>query len=143
MKTKEQIQKYNKEYSARPEVIAWAAVRNARPERRAVRKSYKQTDAAKKANYKYRTKPEVKERVRRRRLELRYGITHDEYQALVIKQGERCAICTQQKSLHVDHDHISGKVRGLLCGSCNRALGLFYDQVPLMEKAISYLKKDV
>ena len=141
MKTKEQIHKYNKEYSSRPKVIAWAKVRNARPERRAVRKAYKQTPAAKRANYKYRTKPEVKDRVKKRRLELRYGITHEKFLELKELQQNMCAICRKKTELHIDHCHETGKVRGLLCGPCNRALGLLKDNIDFLLKAIEYLKK--
>jgi hypothetical protein len=54
-----------------------------------------------------------------------YGITRNEYEALRLKQDNRCAICKRpfEKLPHVDHDHKTGKVRGLLCGDCNRGLG--------------------
>lgn len=144
MKTKEQIREYNKAYSKRPEVKEWARVRNARPGRKVVRKLYKQTVAAKRANYKYRTKPEVKEKVKRRRLELRYGITYEQFIAIYEFQCGMCAICSKLvKDLHVDHDHKNGKVRGLLCGSCNRGLGMFADSPNLMREAINYLNKHV
>src|SRR3990167_7481413 len=82
MKTKETIRAYNKEYSARPKVIELAKIRNAKPERKIVRKAYKQTEAAKRANSKYRNKPEVLERVQRRRLEILYGISYEEHEML-------------------------------------------------------------
>lgn len=76
----------------------------------------------------------------------RYGITYDDYQVLLNKQNWVCAICggkTQQKngliSLNVDHDHVTGKVRGLLCFNCNTSLGKFKDDVNLLKKAINYL----
>src|SRR3990167_4172127 len=78
------------------EAIGWAKVRNARPERRAVRNVYKQTLASKRANYKYRTKPEVKDRVKKRRLELRYGITHEKFLELKELQQNMCAICRKK-----------------------------------------------
>src|SRR5690606_12248028 len=57
-----------------------------------------------------------------------YGITPADYDALLERQGGRCAVCLSFPSggerLQVDHHHGSGKVRGLLCGACNRALGL-------------------
>ena len=54
-----------------------------------------------------------------------YGITHEQYESMVIKQEGCCLICrAATNSLHVDHDHASGKVRGLLCNNCNRFLAL-------------------
>jgi hypothetical protein len=145
MKTKEQVQKYNKEYSSRPEVIAWAKIRNARPERKETRKKYKQTEASKKANIKYRNKPETKERVKNRYMINRYGINLDRYNELLLEQGGVCAVCHIDKAerLHVDHDHNTGVVRGLLCGSCNRAIGLMKDDTDILNSAIEYLKNEI
>ena len=144
MKTKEQIQKYNKEYSARPAVIAWAKVRNAKPERRAVRKTYKKTKAGKTAERNYRVRNWDKNAPKReQKLLARYGLTTDGYNALLKTQNGVCAICfgTQKGRLHVDHCHTTKVVRGLLCGSCNRALGLMKDNIAFLSKAIEYLSK--
>lgn len=67
------------------------------------------------------------ERVRNNRLKSRYGISLQEYLTLKVKQNYSCAIClrhesTFQKQLAVDHDHKTGKVRGLLCRYCNQYL---------------------
>jgi hypothetical protein len=79
----------------------------------------------------------------------RYGITLAGYNALLEKQGGVCAICHQpQRETHkngkaymlaVDHDHSTGKVRGLLCNKCNQALGALSDSVTLLQRAIDYL----
>lgn len=74
-----------------------------------------------------------------------YGITEEEYYIIFNNQNGCCKICkTHQNklksSLHIDHNHNTGKVRGLLCGKCNQGLGFFYDNIDLMEKAIEYLK---
>lgn len=74
-----------------------------------------------------------------------YGITDPEYQALLIKQNELCAICggppiRAGHSLSVDHCHTTGKIRGLLCSNCNTGLGLFKDSPELLEKALLYLR---
>ena len=54
----------------------------------------------------------------------------------------KCLICRKEyKSLSVDHDHKTGKVRGLLCGNCNRALGLLYDNIKVSVNVTKYLKK--
>lgn len=72
----------------------------------------------------------------------RYGITIEEYNAILIKQNGKCAICgngSTEKDLSVDHDHITGHIRGLLCNSCNMAIGLFDENITLLRKAIDYL----
>lgn len=79
-------------------------------------------------------------------LKTKYGITVEQYEALLEKQGHKCAICGKPhsvvpyKRLNVDHDHKTGKVRGMLCHDCNLAIGFFLDDVSLLEAAIRYLQ---
>jgi len=72
-----------------------------------------------------------------------YGITFENYLQMFVDQGEVCAICKEscqtKKSLSVDHDHESGKVRGLLCNRCNRALGMFRDNPTILNRAAEYI----
>lgn len=78
-----------------------------------------------------------------------YGITLADYDVMLIKQGGLCKICkrsdpcTPKKVLSgvfaVDHDHNTGKVRGLLCFPCNAGLGKFQDKVEILQYAIDYL----
>lgn len=74
-----------------------------------------------------------------------YGITILEYNTLLLKQGGVCAICGTDKSgkrlFHVDHNHETNKVRGLLCHSCNTGIGLLKDSPLLLAKALLYLAK--
>lgn len=75
-----------------------------------------------------------------------YGITLEQYHQMLADQNYRCAICGQEdevegRKLAIDHCHTTGKVRGLLCGKCNRGLGLFYDNSKLLQNAISYLAR--
>lgn len=85
--------------------------------------------------------------VRQRRRTLRkYGIDEAQYRALAEAQGHKCAICRQPPKprrgvvrLHVDHDHATGAVRGLLCYACNWALGKFGDDPALLRRAADYL----
>lgn len=76
----------------------------------------------------------------------KYGITWDEYLKMRENQGGKCAICGAEigdvlgNRLYVDHDHDTGKVRGLLCADCNFGLGKFRNDVVLMRKAIAYLE---
>lgn len=85
-------------------------------------------------------------RVRRTSLKAFYGITIDDYARMFAAQKGRCAICGTtdpgqgKKHLCVDHCHKTKVVRGLLCHTCNRALGLLSDSVKVLEKATKYLK---
>lgn len=81
----------------------------------------------------------------RRAREREYGLTHDEYLALLEAQGGACAICGdngQQRALAVDHDHVTSAIRGLLCDRCNPMLGYARDSIAILEAAIEYLKKN-
>lgn len=72
-----------------------------------------------------------------------YGITLADYDHLLDMQGGVCAICAgppqQAGNYHVDHDHDSGFVRGLLCMSCNRGIGYLRDDPALIQRALEYL----
>lgn len=75
-------------------------------------------------------------------MQRRYGITLETFRELAEKQNGRCAICgnpPRGKRLCIDHDHDSGRVRGLLCHRCNRAIGFFGDSPELLAKALAYL----
>lgn len=84
---------------------------------------------------------------RQGRLKAMYGMTHEEYLVLFEKQQYSCAICKckepggRWKHFHVDHDHKTGIVRGLLCTNCNRAIGYMNDDVWRLEQSIRYLSK--
>lgn len=83
------------------------------------------------------------------RLKINYGISHERFEEMLEEQNGCCAICGKNLLLGrykadiacVDHNHSSGKVRGLLCNSCNRGLGYFFDNPEFLEKAIIYLEK--
>lgn len=93
------------------------------------------------------------DRNRRDHLKSKYGITPEEYEALVEKQKGLCAICNEsglsrsgggraKKSspLFVDHDHVTEEVRGLLCHKCNVAIGLMLDDPQRLERAAAYIR---
>lgn len=69
------------------------------------------------------------------------GFTETQLQLILKSQNGCCAICDKATDLHADHNHETNKPRGLLCGECNRGLGLFYDKVEWLQKAIDYLRK--
>ena len=78
---------------------------------------------------------------RNRRLENLYGITAEQYRNMYNQQDGRCAICGKKEDkLHVDHSHENGNVRGLLCGNCNRGIGIMQDDISVLSSAIKYLK---
>lgn len=88
--------------------------------------------------------PENLERRKFRRLYAEYGLTKTGYEDLLKAQAGGCAICGRKDSakgrkLAVDHDHITGKVRGLLCANHNIGLGKFGDSEQLLTRAILYL----
>jgi hypothetical protein len=74
-----------------------------------------------------------------------HGISAEDYARMLSQQGGGCAICgapqksTTKRRLHVDHDHVTGKVRGLLCSRCNVALGYFGDDPNRLLSASAYL----
>lgn len=74
-----------------------------------------------------------------------YGITPEQHKALFAEQHGLCAICSSdihgKRRAHLDHDHCTGRIRGLLCGKCNRALGYFDDDARRLESAITYLRR--
>lgn len=86
--------------------------------------------------------------IRRTNLKRRYGITPEEYAAMLAKQKGVCCVCryapsSVDKALVVDHSHKTKRVRGLLCHWCNTGLGLFKDSPKLLRLAALYLTKSI
>ena len=85
-------------------------------------------------------------------LRRRYGISVEKYNKMKEKQNNLCAICGNPESrkskyggtcrLHIDHDHATGIVRGLLCNKCNNALGLTCENINILQNMIKYLKNN-
>jgi len=96
---------------------------------------------------------ECAQRSRRRRFRNNYGIDLEPYEAMLQAQGGVCAICKKPEKIEhlkgkgvlrrlaVDHDHATGRVRALLCGRCNRLIGLAGEDVSLLQAAIAYLEQ--
>lgn len=82
--------------------------------------------------------------IRNRQLQKRYGITLSDYDTLLRRQRHLCAICRRRSvtSLGVDHDHRTGRIRGLLCGQCNQALGLLSDDFRTVARAFRYMRAE-
>ena len=73
-----------------------------------------------------------------------YGIDVEDYERMLFEQDGVCYICKEapsKRALDIDHDHKTGKVRGLLCSNHNRALGLLGDDIILLLRATEYLVK--
>lgn len=97
--------------------------------------------------------PAARKQIRRRNmLKTKFDLTIEKYGEMLAAQGDSCAICRsvitckdktgkRVRALDVDHDHKTGKVRGLLCSKCNLFLGLANDGTRLLASAIRYLKK--
>jgi hypothetical protein len=80
----------------------------------------------------------------------RYGITGADYAAMVVAQDNKCIICGDpsptggklaMSRLHIDHDHVTKKVRALLCNHCNRGVGCFRDDPALLRAAAAYIDR--
>lgn len=89
-----------------------------------------------------------KEVTRRSLLKQEYGLTLEKYGEMFVQQNGCCAICTThqlelKKMLCVDHNHKTGKIRGLLCDNCNRALGALKDKASFCIRAAEYLSSNV
>ena len=69
-----------------------------------------------------------------------YVVTQKEYETKVLDQAGRCGLCGGTAELNVDHNHATGKVRGLLCSPCNKGLGAFYDNPTVLRAAADYLE---
>lgn len=87
-------------------------------------------------------------------LRLKYGLKLEDYDAMLEAQGGGCAIChatapgrmtasgrPRDRYFAIDHDHVTGQVRGLLCDRCNRGIGLLRDDADTLESAAAYLRR--
>lgn len=102
------------------------------------------------AEWRAQNKDKIAVHVRKSALKRKYGLTLEDYDAMVVAQDGRCAICPATEPggppdrrgfWHIDHDHMTGRVRGLLCLNCNTSLGRFGDSIEILQRAIDYLEK--
>lgn len=80
-----------------------------------------------------------------------YGLSQEDFNDIYTTQKGMCCICktvissevgqTKKGKAHVDHDHLTGKVRGLLCTKCNTLLGMANDSIPILKEAVKYLER--
>jgi hypothetical protein len=106
-------------------------------------------DKVRKNGLKYRSSHREEEK--NRALKYKYSLSSEDYENILEKQNGVCVVCGREetavdrngniKKLQVDHDHITGEIRGLLCSTCNRGIGYLQDDIYIVEKALQYLKE--
>ena len=102
---------------------------------------------ARKAMEYYKKDPEkFKKRLRIANRKYAYGLSEIDFQGLLLRQDNKCAICRTDNnkgvSFSVDHNHDNGKIRGLLCNQCNRGIGLLKENINILTSAIKYIEQD-
>jgi hypothetical protein len=109
---------------------------------------YKDKDVQKEYQKQYyiNNKINILNKTRKNTLKRCYDITIEQYNQMFNVQEGKCAICGRHQNelkqpLHVDHNHITGEVRGLLCYNCNPMLGYAKSNVNILKKAIEYLEE--
>lgn len=126
-KDPEKRREYNRTYGAE---------QRASPERQAYQKEYQS---------KYRAEEAARIKATRKKYmyRVRYGLSAQDVLGMLETQQGRCAICKKdiRKFFHIDHSHVTGSVRGLLCPKCNLGIGHFDDRTDLLERSMNYLKE--
>lgn len=105
-------------------------------------KAYSDAHKQERSSYNRQYRKKNAQYLRKKVVSKRYGISIEDYDLLVLKQGGSCKICGvvgDPYKLFVDHDHKTGRVRGLLCGKCNFGIGQFNDDPQLLSRAAEYL----
>ncbi len=118
-------------------------------ERHAYRKKYfiqnKEIILKKQKEYYNKNKEKIKKQRKNYQTIRKYGITLKERDIMLQKQDNKCAICKNNTftgyDWSIDHSHLDGKTRGILCNRCNSLLGMAKDNIKILENAISYLQK--
>lgn len=124
---------YMREYNKRPEVVERRKLwRPSEEKRMALRLYCKQYRVVHKRT------------LLSKKLQKLYGITIECYEQLKINQNNQCLICENElgkgRDIAIDHDHKTGKVRGILCGNCNKGIGFLKENVQFLKNAIIYLQ---
>lgn len=90
-------------------------------------------------SWREKNKDHMKAKHREWHLRNTYDLSTDEVNIVAIKQDNKCAICKEAKKLYIDHNHKTGKFRGLLCNNCNAAIGQVHESIEKLKSAIEYL----
>jgi len=124
----------------------WRTTKKGKESRKKSNKKSNKTKNTQDYRKKYRNGREGKRANKRSQLKILYGMTIEEYEKMLKEQNGKCAICKSRNnngnSLHVDHNHTTGKIRGLLCHKCNTALGIVNESKTILLSMISYLEKE-
>jgi hypothetical protein len=135
-KNEEKLKEYQKEY-----------YKNNRNKRIENTKEYRKNNPDKRKEYDKRYGERHRNEKKYLHIKKNYGITPEEHNLMVEKQNNCCAICGKHQNeiktpLGVDHDHKTGKIRGLLCHKCNTILGYSNDEIQILLNAINYLNNN-
>lgn len=160
MRTPEELRAYDREWRAKHPNYRREKMRQWRKDHKAIiqqeTQDYYAAHREEKLIYGKRYREENKEALAEKRkpkqhgyrLATNYGISEEEYATLLAQQGGKCAACGGDNSLNrqstrlfVDHDHVTGKIRGLLCHSCNVAAGLLKDDPERALRLAEYLTR--
>ena len=138
---------------AKMDVLRWFCISciesHSKEERRKIYKKLHYTQNIEKYRESKKRNPVESSRAKSYNIKYHYGLTDDEYSAMVVAHEGKCAICGvspedyegRNKWLVLDHDHSTGLARGLLCHRCNMGLGYFKDNPEYLKSAIKYLKE--
>jgi len=106
-------------------------------------KEYRKKNRAQIAEYQKRWASSNPDKIKKYRLKYYYNISETEYDSLLEKSNFACELCkSADRQLHVDHCHTTGKVRGILCFTCNLALGKLGDTTESITRVLRYLEKN-
>jgi len=150
-KDPKKAREYDRKYcAANPEKVRTSSrkYRAANPEKvrtssRKYRAANPEKARARQRKYQAAHPEKIRENARANNLRRNHGITSEEYDALLVTQDGRCAICERgDECLCVDHNHVTGVIRGLLCQGCNKALGFMQDNPGLLGQAANYLRRN-
>ena len=134
------IDKFHKETRAKDGHKVYCKICQAEKQRDYIKRNTKERSVKAKTYY--------EDKLRALQFKRLYNLTLTEYEDIVKKQNNKCKICLtdfsllSRKNIHVDHDHSSGKVRGLLCARCNRVLGLLEESSRILYGMIQYLESN-
>ena len=114
-------------------------------EKKAIQKAYRASSRGKITIRAHEGTPERKRKRKGYGLKEKYNITLEQYNEMLIKQNSKCATCGKDQSkfkraFDVDHNHITGKVRGLLCWHCNLLIGHAKEDINILKNAIKYME---
>ena len=100
-------------------------------------------DRIRKKNRAWRDRTPSKQSLYKRtaRIKKKFGVTIEEFELFRQSQGDCCAICDTTEKIFVDHNHKTGKLRGVLCSHCNSMIGFARENIAVLEKAIAYIRE--